>query len=215
MHYQLQELDIGGAGDGDLHVDADGEGDDHGTVAVDALDDALDILEGAGGETDATVEVGDGQATIGIGALTIGVVDSGGPDDVLHGSLSDGDNLGTAVKEMTAHILQGGAGTVEHLHPGNATLEGIDEQEVVDGWAHLGTNRAATLHMEGLHRNKCAEIVGVQLFLDGQLLAVLDVHGIPMVVLGRAVCRQRKGTSARISDTSTQPGGCIVFSHTT
>ena len=41
----LQKLDFGGTGDGDPHADAFGDGDDHGTVAVDAFDDALDAQE--------------------------------------------------------------------------------------------------------------------------------------------------------------------------
>lgn len=46
MTVWLQKLDFGGAGDGDLHADAFGDGDDHGTVAVDAFDDAFNAQEG-------------------------------------------------------------------------------------------------------------------------------------------------------------------------
>ena len=71
-------------GDGDLHADAFGNGDDHGTVAVDALDDAFDAQEGTCRELDPAIEIGDRERTIGIGTLAMGIIDTGGPDQIVH-----------------------------------------------------------------------------------------------------------------------------------
>ena len=62
-------------GDGDLHVHSAGEGDYHGAVLVDTLDDALNALDLATDETDGTVEVGEVYRTVEVGALAQRVVE--------------------------------------------------------------------------------------------------------------------------------------------
>ena len=54
----------------------------------------------------------------------------------------------------------------------------------MDGGTLLGADFAASLHLERLHGDEGAELVGLELLLHGQFLAILDVHGVPEIGLG-------------------------------
>ncbi len=107
-----------------------------------------------------------------------------------------------------------------HLHPADTFLEGIDKEEVVDGGFVLGDDARASFVDMFLHREEGTEGLFLKGLLDGEFLAVLDIHGVPVVLNGWGVVREfflvsggSKGTSARISDTSTRHRANIVFRH--
>ena len=119
----------------------------------------------------------------------MGIVDTGGTDQIVHRLIRDGEDLGTAVQMATTHILKVLTLTVVHLHPRDAFLEGIDKQEVVDGGTLFGSHTGTTLDMIGLHGYEGTEVVRIHDGLDFQLLTVPDVHGEPAIgpvcVVGR------------------------------
>lgn len=176
-----EELEVGGAADGDGKGTDVWEGNDQVAVVVDALDGALDAGEGAMEEADTlafTTEV----VGIGVvGAQTFVVVDGQGADELLHLVLGDGDDHRRLVvgAGLDGHELHVDAVAVEHLQLAQLGPVGIDEDEIVDdGLLAMDKLLAYTLG-DVLHGEEIADALLVEGFVDNFLTAVGDVHGVP------------------------------------
>jgi len=188
----LDELDVAGGGDGD-DEDADvGKGDDEMAVAADALDGALDALEGTTEEADAlafaTEEVGIREE----GALTKLIVDRHGAHELLHLTLGDGDdNRGLLVVAGTdGHELQVGAVAIEHLQIAQLGAIGIDKDEIVDQGLEGMDEFLAHALRNTVHGEEIAHALFVEGIANDQLTAIRNIHGVPGI-----------GTSACVGDT--------------
>lgn len=188
----LDELDVAGGGDGD-DEDADvGKGDDEMAIAADALDGALDALEGTTEEADAlafaTEEVGIREER----ALTELIVDRHGAHELLHLTLGDGDdNRGLLVVAGTnGHELQVGAVAIEHLQIAQLGAIGIDEDEVVNQGLEAVDELLTDTLGDTVHGEEIAHALFVEGIANNQLTAIRYIHGVPGI-----------GTSACVGDT--------------
>ena len=127
----LYGFEVGDARDADGQGAHMRQGDDQVAVVVDALDGTLDALERATLETDmlplASEEVGIGE----IGALTVGVIDTHGLDELLHGMVGDGDDrrgLDIVTDDHIAQRLQASVGLFQFT---DLTTAGMDENQMV------------------------------------------------------------------------------------
>lgn len=167
--------------DGDDEAADVREGDDYGTVVVDALDGALNACEASRDETDLTAflteEIGIGHEGTPVG----GVVSLHSTHEIEHLTLGDGDNdrglVGSA--GLDSHILQGGTTTVEHLQLADLSTIAVEEDEVVDGRLVALDNLLTDTHDGMLHGEEIFDTGLVESLLDIELTSIGDVHGVP------------------------------------
>ena len=180
-YQELEELDVGDVVDGDDEAADVREGDDYGTVVVDALDGALNACEASRDETDLTAflteEIGIGHEGTPVG----GVVNLHSTHKIEHLTLGNGDDDRGLVggTGLDSHILQGGTTTVEHLEftdPGTVAME---EDEVVNGGLLALDNLLTDSHDNMFHGKEILDTSLVEGLLDIELTGVGNIHGIP------------------------------------
>ena len=175
---------VDGEGDG---LDAL-EGDDDHLVLVDTLDVALDTGEVALDEADFTtlellyfVRAEEEDPVLALGLAT-------GIDETLH--LAEGDDGVAGGLEASGGELQGGARPVVHLHPADALIVGLDEDEIVDGGLLTGDDLLADPLVSDAHGQEGFEALFVEHLLDIQLALIGHEKGIPVVAETRVIVGQ-------------------------
>ena len=175
------------AGGDEVDADAGDAGyfDNDASVALDALDDALDAGEGAGGNDNGVagmaLEVGGGEEC----ALVVGCL--GDAYEVVHLLVGYGDNLAEAVGSCcdgACHVAQGLGLDACVLEVVEGDLCGADEEQVADGrYASVAYSAAlAPRAFDGGEEGAYGE--GVEEVLDEVLAAVGDAHGEPVFGFG-------------------------------
>lgn len=155
--------------------------DDDALVVLDALDDALGILE---------VTIGDANTTAGfLKELVIGVeiveavvLDGGHTDEVVHLAFGHGEEIVViAMGKGVGHVAQGLTGLVVHLQLGDLLLGRIDEDEVANGGLEVLMGLAGLIDIatQALHREEGTHTQTLKGILDTLLATIGDTHGIP------------------------------------
>ena len=171
--------DSGDEGDGDCGYALDLDND--ALIVLDALDDALGILEIAISDANTMAWLLK-ELVIGVEIEDAIVLDGGHTDEVFHLALGHGEEIVViAMGEGVGHVAQGLTGLVVHLQLGDLLLGRIDEDEVANGGLEvlMGFSGLIDIATKALHGQEGAHTQTFKGILDTLLATIGDTHGIP------------------------------------